>query len=204
MISSLLPQPLDFTNCLSLEEQEELAYKFFKENIRNQEIREKYKETEIKLRLTPPYYEGKEEVFEHLTGFSETEKYKDKPCKETTLPEICLTKCTTDNIPLNQRNLCLFRASLLPWFNGVIRLANNDNPHIKCWENIRIDKKNRKQNRSLLIRFQHETADYLIVIGVFEKNGKKNYQLRTAYPLFFNYEKQKLDKEYEKYMKDKK
>ncbi len=199
MKSSLLPEPLDFSKCLTYEEQEKIAYDFFKNNIRDLNVRQKYKGKEIKLRLTPPYFDGKEEAFLHLTGFNEITKYSNKPCKKIKLTGDCFTNCITDNIPINQRNLCIFRASLLPWFNVVLELANSDDSHIKYWENIRIDRRRKKENKSILIRFQEDEIDYLIVIGVFKKNNEEIYQLRSAYPLFFDLDKRKADKEYETY-----
>lgn len=204
MISNILPPTLDFSSCETLEEQEEVAYNFFKNNIRDINKREKYKGKEIKLRLTPPYYEGKEEAFLHLTGFNEITKYSSKPCEEVVLIENCFTDCVSYNTPENQRNLCIFRASLLPWFNAVLKLANNDDPHIKCWENIREDKRRKKVNKSILIRFQEEKIDYLIIIGVFINNDEEIYQLRSAYPLFFKSSKKTADKEYENYIKNSK
>lgn len=206
MISSILPPTLDFSSCETLEEQEEVAYNFFKNNIRNIDKREKYKGKEIKLRLTPPYYEGREEAFLHLTGFDEITKYgSKKPCEKIILTGNCFTDCVSDNIPKNQRNLCIFRASLLPWFNAILKLANNNDPHIKCWENIRIDRNRKRENKNILIRFQEEEIDYLIVIGVFIKNNDEEvYQLRSAYPLFFKSSKKIADKEYENYIKSSK
>ncbi|MFK4784568.1 hypothetical protein [Fusobacterium sp. MFO224] len=191
MRSSLLPEPLNFSKCKSIEEQEKLAYDFFCKEIKDQNKREKYNGKVIFLELTPPYFDGKEEVFQHLTGIDESRKYKVDPCVDSTdrVNYECLTRGTADNIPPNQRILCLYRARTLPWFNSVIRMANLKNEYIKIFTK----KQKNSRNNSLLIRFQHETVDYLIVL---RKNKRDNYKLVTAYPITLNSKKRQLDREY--------
>ena len=186
MKSSLLPEPLDFSEYKDLESQEEYAYRYFLSNIKNEGKREKLNEKKIIINTNRQYLEAKEEAFEHLTGFNQTNSYSHSPCLNLDIEMLCSIKCEVEKVPPNQRILCLYRARFLPWFNSIIKLASNNDKHIKKWE-----VKKAKDTR-LLIRFQEGNADYLIVL----RKLKTDYKLVTAYPLFTKGDRAKCDREY--------
>lgn len=192
MKSSLLPKPLDFSECKDLAAQEECAYKYFCTNIMDDKIRGRFNHNFIELNKELEYIDGKEQIFTHLCGFGE-DKFNIDPCINSDVEILCKVNCQDDCIPINQRNLCLYRARTLTWFNCVLELASFNNENIKIWE---IDKK-------LKIRFTHETADYIIIINKFfsVKKNRYHYKLITAYPLFLKGDRKKADKEYTKYKK---
>lgn len=133
MRSSLLPEPLDFSLCDSLEEQDDFVYKYFINNIKSESIREKYKDIKIELDNSLEYFEGKEKIFRHLCGFG-SDHYEIDPCINSEVEILCKTDCKDEGIPDSQRNLCLYRARTLSWFNQVLKLANSNNENIKIWE----------------------------------------------------------------------
>lgn len=200
MISSVLPEPLDFSQCLTYEDQRKIAYDYFCENIKSQECREKLKGKEIKINLKKPYLDAKEECFEHLVGFDEIDKYSITPCTNLSIQTQCINSCNLINIPPGQRILCLYRARLLPWLNEIIKLANNDSPYVKYWEKEKIDLKTRRIEKIAYIRFQEGIADYLIVFRVYPDG---NYYLLSAYPLVLRKLRETCDKEYENYIDSK-
>lgn len=194
MKSSLLPEPLNFLEYNSLEEQEKFAYDYFISNIKADTIREKYENINIELDNSLEYLDGKEKSFRHLCGFGK-DSYDIDPCLNSEVEILCKTSCKDSSIPNSQRNLCLYRARTLAWFNYVLKSANNEDEHIKIWEI--------KEERKLKIRFTHETADYLIVINKFydSRTQKIRLKLITAYPLFLKGDRKKADREYNKYKK---
>lgn len=191
MKSSLLPEPLNFSLCSSLEEQENFVYDYFIRNIKNENIRAKYKDTKIELDNSLEYLGGKEKTFRHLCGFG-SDHYDIDPCLNSEVEILCKTNCKDDSIPDSQRNLCLYRARTLSWFNYILNLANNDNENIKIWE----------AEKKLKIRFTHETADYIIIINkYYNKRKEMKLKLITAYPLFLKGDRKKADREYKTYKK---
>lgn len=200
MISDILPEPLDFSQCLTYEEQRTIAYDYFCKNIKSQENREKLKGKEIKINLRKSYLDAKEECFEHLVGFDEIDKYSIIPCTNLLIQTQCINSCNLINIPPGQRILCLYRARLLPWLNKIIKLANNNSPYVKYWEKEKNNIKTRRVEKIAYIRFQKEIADYLIIFRIYP-NG--NYCLLSAYPLILRKLKETCDKEYESYINSK-
>lgn len=200
MRSTLLPEPLDFSNCITYEEQEKIAYDYFCNNIKPLDKREKFKGMDIKINLNHQYLDSKEECFLHLTGFDETNKYSLNPCNNLEIEIQCLDSCNLEGIPNGQRIFCLYRARLLPWFNEIIKLASNNSPYIKYWEKEKIHPKTKKKDKIACIRFKKDGADYLIVLRIYP-NG--NYLLISAYPLVLKDLRKACDQEYEKYTNNK-
>lgn len=194
MKSSKLTETLVFFKEETLEEQQEKAYKYFKEHIMLEANREKLKEKRIILKLDIDYLDGKEHCFEHLTGFDETdEKFEIDPCINSKEEEICLTKCSLDGVPSNQRVFCIYRAKCLNWFNQILRFANSDDVDTYVW--IEKDKWNKD---TLKLRFKHETVDYIMIFSIL-KDG--NYKLITAYPIVKKGDRRKADRGYQNYKK---
>ena len=81
----------------------------------------------------------------HLTGFDETNKYSLNPCNNLEIETQCTNSCEVEGIPDGQRILCLYRARLLPWFNEIIKLANDNSPYIKYWEKEKINPRTKEK-----------------------------------------------------------
>lgn len=199
MKSSFLPEPLDFSNCSTYEEQAKIAYDYFCENIKPLNKREKFKGKDIKINLNSQYLDSKEESFLHLTGFDETNKYSLNPCNNLEIETQCTNSCEVEGIPDGQRILCLYRARLLPWFNEIIKLANDNSPYIKYWEKEKINPRTKKKDRIACIRFKEDIADYLIILRIYPDG---NYYLMSAYPLILKDLRRDCEKEYENYIND--
>lgn len=197
MKSSLLPETLDFSNCLTYEEQEKIAYDYFCEHIKPLDKREKFRGKNIKINLTSQYLDSKEESFLHLTGFDETNKYSLNPCNNLEIETQCFDLCNVEGVPNNQRIFCLYRARLLPWFNEIIKLANNDSPYIIYWEKEKVHPKSNKKDKIACIRFKEDIADFLIILRIYPDG---NYQLMSAYPLVLKKLRKNCEEEYKKYI----
>lgn len=200
MRSSLLPEPLDFSSCTTYEEQEKIAYDYFCNNIKPANKREKFKGKDIKINLKCQYLDSKEESFLHLTGFDETNKYSLNPCNNLEIEVQCTNSCNLERIPNGQRIFCLYRARLLPWFNEIIKLANNNSLYIKYWEKEKIHSKTKKKDKIACIRFKKDLADYLIVLRIYPDG---NYWLMSAYPLVLKDSRKDCEQEYEEYISSK-
>lgn len=196
MRSSLLPEPLDFSKCLTYEEQEKIAYDFFCQNIKNNNFL--LNGIKIKIKNKVACYDGKEEIFEHLCGFDK-DNYEIDPCLNMDLKLECKSECRDESIPLNQRGLCLYRARTLPWFVAIFSMIGKSE-YVKVWDSY--DRKQRREKTK--IRFTHEIADYIIVLNKIKRETQVNYELITAYPMFKKGDKRKADTEYREYIKSKK
>lgn len=196
MKSSLLPEPLDFSNCTTSEEQEKIAYDYFCKNIKDNNFL--LEGVKIKIKDTLACLGGKEAIFEHLCGFDK-DNYEIEPCLNMTLKLECKLECRAEYIPANQRNLCLYRARTLPWFTTIMSLVGNCE-FIKVWDAYDI----RQRREKTKIRFTHEIADYIIVLNKVKKGTSLSYELITAYPMFKKGDRRKADAEYREYIKSKK
>lgn len=136
----------------------------------------------------------KAEMFWHLISLSEEDYFKEFPCEYDNLKLMCEENCIKHikQVTLNSgqvRNICYFRAVRISWIKEIINLANNNSSHIKKWEKDGI----------LYIRFEHETADYILLFLNKLNNGK--YYFISAFPVFYPRSKVNYDNDFQNYQK---
>lgn len=195
MRSRLLPSKLDFGE-QSFEEQKQKAYKYFLKEILPYDKREKFRGENVFIDANRKI-RGKNEMFLHLAGLNETEKFTVFPCTNTRLQVQCfnLDDCYNGKKTGNNRLLCLYRMDKLPWFNEVIKLANENSKFVTVFEYVN------KGEKKIKIRYQERNelgqVDYIIIL----KPLRIGYKLITAFPVVHTDTKKRYDKQMEKYLK---
>ena len=130
-----------------------------------------------------------------------------KPCKMGNLYQIkyysvwhtnlCNENCTSGTKQVSikygteNRNICLLRASRLPWIVDIIKLASRDDKSVKVW----MKPGNGKQSPKLYLRYNQYGVDYVLIFSA----EKRFYRLISAFPVFFTSEKRDFSKDCEKY-----
>lgn len=89
------------------------------------------------------------------------------------------------------RNVCLLRASRLPWIIDIIKLAGKNDSSVNVW----LKPGTGRQNGKLYLRYNHHGADFVLIFSV----EKRFYRLISAFPVFYTNEKENFDKDYRKY-----
>lgn len=148
---------------------------------------------------------NKAETFWHLISLSIDESFNILPCNNDTVLPSCDNNCikSATQVMLNNgqaRNICFYRGVRIEWINDIIKLANNNDPNIKVWR-----KKVTSGGRpaiQLYLRFQHETADYVLIFEEKYKEGNvSQYFFITAFPVFYINTKSGYDRDYIQYTK---
>lgn len=176
----------------NFEENIEAAYDYFQENIFNKENRPtlfgKGVFIEAHERIN-----GKPEGFWHIISMEESHRFKVLPCVNDSSIDCCGQNCVT---PCHQivikmgtevRNICLLRASRLPWIIDILHMANNKDPDLKCWK-----MQNANKNEKLYIRYKNGAADFILIFSI----EKLFYRLISAFPVFYIKDKTAFDKDY--------
>ncbi|MFR1973677.1 MAG: hypothetical protein ACLS3F_03470 [Oscillospiraceae bacterium] len=63
------------------------------------------------------------------------------------------------------RNVCLLRASSLPWIIDIIKLAGKNDSSVNVWLKPGIG----RQNGKLYLRYNHHGADFVLIFSVEER-----------------------------------
>jgi len=180
-----LTAPLSLSS--SFEDSIKVAYEFFNSQINNKAKRPALFDKEI-------FIEASERIndwpvgFWHIISLEETHKFKVLPCNNDITMEHCNENCETKSYQVcikcqtETRNICLLRASRLPWILDIIKLANQGDSSIIVW---------RKPNGKLYLRYNHYGNDYVLIFS----DNKKFYRLISAFPVFYTKERKELDRD---------
>lgn len=194
-MKSELSPILEFTD--DFENNIDIAYEYFTNKIADPAHRPQLYDKEI-------FVECREKIndrpvgFWHIVSLEDTHNIKNYvPCVNDESNEYCNENCISGEYQIaikygsETRNLCLYRASRLPWIIDLIKMAERDDPMVDIWlkpgGNKGVDK--------LYLRYNHKGNDFLVVFTV----EKKYYRLISAYPVFYNRSKKDLTVEYKKY-----
>ena len=180
-----LSDTLELTD--NFDESIEMAYKYFAEKINNKEKRPVLFDKEVFVEAGE-WPAGKPVGFWHIVSLEETHKFKVLPCVNDIASELCDENCEKKYHRINikydteTRELCLLRASRLPWILDLFRLANRDDPSVTVW--IKPDKK-------VYLRYNHYGIDYVIILS----ETKHYYRIITAFPVFYTKDKKGFAKD---------
>ncbi len=111
--------------------------------------------------------------------------------------ELCNQNCNASHHAIvvkygaETRNVCLLRASRLPWIIDIIKLAGKNDSSVNVW----LKPGTGRQNGKLYLRYNHHGADFVLIFSV----EKRFYRLISAFPVFYTNEKENFDKDYRKY-----
>lgn len=213
MKSAKLPLPIDiklYEKKTLLDVIDYIYYNYFKCDF--MDIKRRNKLFGKFIFLDMDFLNYKPERFWHIISFNPNqEKFTVSPCvnsKDYLLCKSLKSKCEEClHIPLDERLKdrceCLYRLTRINWINPILELANKKDESVKVWCDMKKDKSNGKTMKITYIRFEHELADYLIVLRDNPKNRQNEYKFITAYPIVHNGTKKRLNNSYNKYIKNK-
>ena len=171
------------------------AFEYFQENINERTHRPTLFDKMV-------YIEANEKIedrpvgFWHIISLEEKHKFKVLPCVNDPNIDLCDENCSSGQRKISikygteDRNLCLLRASRLPWIVDIIKLASRNDKSVKVWK-----KPGGKQSDKLYLRYNQCGCDYVVIFSV----EKKFYRLISAFPVFYTSEKKDFSEEYTKY-----
>jgi hypothetical protein len=194
MKSSKLPPVLNINECRDINSILEVTYNNFKNHIMDKNKRPKLFNKPIFIDFNN-WIDHKAEMHWHMISLAVDEKFNILPCNNDISSMYKMDNCITNKYQVTMsngqvRNICLYRAIRINWFNDIIKLTNNGDESIRYWE----------KDRKLYIRFQHETVDYAIVFQI----QRNTYRLLSMFPVFYINKKQTFNTDYNKYMQNKK
>ena len=114
------------------------------------------------------------------------------PCVNDGNIELCNQNCNDSHHTIvikngtETRNICLLRASRLPWIIDIIKLACKNDPSVNVW----LKPGTGKQSGKLYLRYNHQGADFVLIFSA----EKHFYRLISAFPVFYTNEKRILIK----------
>lgn len=162
------------------------AYDYFNEKINNRSNRPALFEKELFIEANE-IIEGRPLGFWHIISLDENHHFKVLPCVNDICMDLCGENCELKNhqVSINfgaeTRNICLLRASRLPWILDLIKLANRDDPAVKIW----------KRDNKLYIRYNHFGNDFVLILS----DTKHFYRIISAYPVFYTKDKKVFDRD---------
>lgn len=162
------------------------AYDYFNEKINNRSNRPALFEKELFIEANETI-EGRPVGFWHIISLEESHHFKVLPCINDVCMELCGENCELKNhqvsikLGTETRNICLLRASRLPWILDLIKLANRDDPAVKIW----------KRENKLYIRYNHFGNDFVLILS----DTKHFYRIISAYPVFYTKDKKVFDRD---------
>lgn len=130
-------------------------------------------------------------------SLEENHHFKVLPCVNDGNIELCNQNCNASHHAIvvkygaETRNVCLLRASRLPWIIDIIKLAGKNDSSVNVW----LKPGTGRQNGKLYLRYNHHGADFVLIFSV----EKRFYRLISAFPVFYTNEKENFDKDYRKY-----
>lgn len=175
----------------------DIAYQYFAEHIADRAHRPSLFDKEV-------FVECSEKINDRPVGFWHIISLEDKhrfskiiPCINDPAIDLCDQNCVTGALQVaiknatETRNLCLYRASRLPWIIDLIKMANRDDPAVKVW----LKPGGKKASDKLYLRYNHSGIDYVVIFSAV----RKYYRLISAFPVFYLNEKQDFDNDYNRY-----
>ena len=186
----VLPPPLELTG--DFQKDIDFAYSYFEKELNDRNKRPTLFDKQV-------YIEAKEIIhdrpqgFWHIISLENTHRFKILPCVNDKCISLCNQNCIYAHHPVSikygfeVRNVCLLRASRLPWITEIIKLASRDDPSIKVW----LKPGKGKQSSKLHLRYTNDGADYILIFSV----EKYVYRLISAFPVFYTQDKADFDKD---------
>ncbi|NCB75045.1 MAG: hypothetical protein EOM51_09935 [Clostridia bacterium] len=182
MIEELSPK-IELTS--DFEKNIEKAFNYFSDNLNNKFSRPRLFEKFVYIE-NHEIIDNKPAGFWHAISLEENHKFADVlPCVNDPTISDCGANCNNSQKTITikagteKRNICLLRASMLPWIVDIIRLANAGNNHISYWE----------KEKKIYIRYLHRGIDYILIFA----DNNKFYRLISSYPVFYLKEKREFD-----------
>ncbi len=135
--------------------------------------------------------------FWHIVSLEDKHHFKVLPCSNDSNIDLCEQNCNdgihqiTIKYGAERRNICLLRASRMPWIVDIVKLADQKDPCVDVW----FKPSNGKLSGKLYLRYRHSGADYVVIFSA----EKKFYRLISAFPVFYVSEKSDFDKDYATY-----
>lgn len=185
-----LSTPLNMTG--DFERDIQSSYAFFQENIFGDKKRLVLFDKEV-------FVEAREQIdnlpsgFWHAISLEDYHRFKVLPCTNDGNINLCSQNCNCGQRQVTIkhgseiRNICLLRASRLPWIIDIIGLANKDDPSVTIWKKP----SKGKQNDKLYLRYNNLGADYILIFSV----EKHFFRLISAFPVFYTNQKEEFDKD---------
>jgi len=182
--------PLNMTG--NFETDVQSSYEYFQKNIYGSNKRLVLFDKEV-------FIEAREKIDEIPSGFwhaislEETHRFRVLPCTNDGNINLCHQNCNCGRKQVvikygaETRNICLLRASRLPWIVDIINLANKDDPSVVVWKKPSKDKRSDK----LYLRYNHSGADFILIFSV----ERYYFRLISSFPVFYLSDKEKFDKD---------
>ncbi len=185
-----LSKPLDLP--ANFEDSIQFAYEFFASNINNRAKRPALFDKEVFIEAAE-IIDGWPVGFWHLISLEENHRFNILPCNNDATMEICNGNCDSKEhqIIIKQqtetRNICLFRASRLPWILDLIKFANRGDSSVQTWK--------KPSNDKLYLRYNHYGNDYIVIFS----EQKHFYRIISAFPVFYTKDKKVFDRDAKEY-----
>lgn len=190
----VLSDPLTLSG--DIEKDIDTAYEYFQLAINNRSKRPTLFDKEVFIEANEQI-NGRPQGFWHAISLEDKHHFKVLPCVNDGNIDLCAQNCSSGHHQIaikygvEVRNICLLRASRLPWIVDIIKLASRKDPSVKVWRKP----SGGKQSDKLYLRYNHGGADYVLIFSA----EKWFYRLISAYPVFYTSEKADFDKESVKY-----
>lgn len=194
LMYGVLSSPLELTG--DFEKDINIAYEYFSAAINDRKKRPTLFDKEVFIEAHE-IIKDRPEGFWHVISIEENHHFKVLPCVNDGNIELCNQNCNASHHTIvvkygaEIRNICLLRASRLPWIIDIIKLACKNDPSVNVW----LKPGPGKQGGKLYLRYNHQGADFVLIFSV----EKHFYRLISAFPVFYTKEKESFDKDYQKY-----
>lgn len=192
-----LKQPLDPSNYEQWTELFNSAYEIFQVELNIRENRP----TLFGRRL---FIDARDQIDDKINGFwhvasigADDSKFDMYPCSNDVAIGKCVFLCNVDHQDnfLKHKNStpCIYRASRISWIRQIIDMTNDSEEFSK----LKIWTHERNGEKHLLIRYQFEIIDYIIIFKISYKNNDiEFFRLITAFPVVLKSFKKRYDREY--------
>ena len=190
----MLSSPLAFSD--NFEDNLNVAFQYFQSEINDRSKRPVLFDKEVFIEAHEQI-DGRPQGFWHAISLEDTHRFKVLPCINDKNINLCAENCNAGHHQISikynteTRNICLLRASRLPWILDIIKLANKDDPSVQVW----LKPGTGKSSQKLYLRYNHDGVDYIIIFSV----EKQFYRLISAYPVFYTKDKVNFNKDYATY-----
>lgn len=172
------------------------AYEYFQQNINDRNMRPVLFDKEVFIEAHEKI-EDRPQGFWHIISLEKSHRFNVLPCVNDENIALCRQNCANGFRQIiikygkETRNICLLRASRLPWIVDIINLANKGDPSVKVW----LTKSGKKKIPKLYLRYDQLGVDYVVIFSV----EKHNYRLISAFPVFYTQQKALFDEKYSKH-----
>ena len=174
----------------------DIAYDFFQREINDRSKRPTLFDKEVFIEAHEQI-DGRPQGFWHVISLDNRHRFKVLPCVNDGNIDLCGQNCNNGHRQIaikygvEVRNICLLRASRLPWIVDIIKLASRKDPSVKVWRKPG----GGKQSDKVYLRYNHDGADYVLIFSA----EKRFYRLISAFPVFYTSDKADFDKECAEY-----